>query len=186
MRQGRRGGGHVGRSCLLRAVGRGRRKKGAKPMRPRPLCPPHAKLFFCEVLRLRAGGDLRKKRSFAKFALCGRHSRRPCRTTLLYLVGQISERRQLYRATWGYRWSARYQSGGSFIVLHGAIFGRSDIRAAAALSSTAPHTPQKMLQHICRAVSRVRAQSAPPQAAPLTQPRRCALPCLCGVWEGHV
>ena len=131
------GGGHVGRSCLLRAVGRGRRKKGAKPMRPRPLCPAHAKLFFCEIRRLRAGGDLRKKRSFAKFALCGRHRRHRAGRRWLYLAGQISERRLPYRATWGYIWSVGYQSGR---LLYRATWGyRWSVRYSP------PHTPQKML-----------------------------------------
>ena len=123
------GGGHVGRSCLLRAVGRGRRKKGAKPMRPRPLCPAHAKLFFCEIRRLRAGGDLRKKRSFAKFALCGRHRRHRAWKTLA-LSGRSDIR-----------------AVGCLIVLHGAIGGRSDIRAAGCFivlgADTPPHTPKQ-------------------------------------------
>ena len=47
----------------------------------------------------------------------------------------------------GFIWPVRYQSVGSFIVLHGAIFGRSDIRAAGCFivlgADTPPHTPKQ-------------------------------------------
>lgn len=111
------GGGHVGRSCRLRAVGRGARKEGPKLCAPRPLCPPPAKRGDLRSCRLQSRARASQMARFAKFALCGRHSAAPSTTLALsgrsdiraaaalscymglYLVGQISERQAALSST---------------------------------------------------------------------------------------
>lgn len=146
------------RRAILPAPGSraGGAKRGAKTMRPPPFVPSARKTRrFAKLSPPEPGAG------FANGAFC---KVRPLRPPL---------RRPQHDA--GFIWPVRYQSGGCFIAISCFIWS---------VRYNPPHTPRQRMWHTLQNVSRVRAQSAPPQAAPLTQPAECALPCLCGVWGG--
>ena len=101
------------RRAILPAPGSraGAQKKRGQTYAPPPFVPSARKTFFLRRSPLKSRRRLSQKKKFCKV--------RPLRPPL---------RRPQHDA--GFIWPVRYQSGGCFIVLHGALSGRSDIRAA--------------------------------------------------------